>query len=255
MIPIVLTKMNFCCNLSRKLVFLCSYLGGLDFRHLYIEQGTGQITFLIRHLRTPGQVHDLLLFVLSWLQNCAGMSFAVLEHPSHPLPHLEGHWLVSLRQFLSFINGSIEITDLSIPSLQRSKDFYLMDTALNSNRFFAAEICKVNLCCLFLSVTMVCDICNACGSHLITEIRTGKLSATPSLPKGPIVKQDRPGQTSWSLWRRLLSLFSDNCNILHQSLRSWTSSGKHLQRSRPFLYSLLLSTYSIAATTTPSKPA
>jgi hypothetical protein len=168
MIPIVLTKMIFCRNLSRKLVFLCSYFGGLDFRQLYIEQGTGQITFLIRHLRTPGQVHDLLLIVLSWLQNCAGVSFAMLEHPSYPLPHLEGHWLVSLPQFLSFINGSIEITDLSIPALQRSNDFYLMETALNSNHFSAAEICKVNLCRLFLSVTTASDICNARGSHLIT---------------------------------------------------------------------------------------
>jgi hypothetical protein len=50
MIPIVLTKMNSCRNLLRKLVFLCSYFGGLGFRHLYIEQGTGQIAFLVRHL-------------------------------------------------------------------------------------------------------------------------------------------------------------------------------------------------------------
>jgi hypothetical protein len=50
MIPIFLTKMNYCRNLLRKPVFLCSYFGGLDFRHLYIEQGTGKVTFLIRHL-------------------------------------------------------------------------------------------------------------------------------------------------------------------------------------------------------------
>jgi hypothetical protein len=246
MIPIVLTKMNFCRNLLRKLVFLCSYFGGLDFRHLYIEQGTGQITFLIRHLRTPGQVHDLLLIVLSWLQNYAGVSFALLEHPSYLLPHLEGHCLVPYCQFLSFINGSIEITNLSIPALQRSNDFYLMETALNSNRFSPAEICKVNLCRLFLSVTTASDICNARGSHLITGIRTGEPSSTPSRPKGPTVKQARPDKTLWSLWRRLLSLFSDNRNRLHQSLHSWTSSGEHLRQSWPFLYSPSRSTYSSA---------
>jgi hypothetical protein len=147
--------MNFCRNFSCKLVFLCSFFGGLDFRHLYLEQGTGQITFLIRHLRTPSQIQDLLLIVLSWLQNCAGVSYAVLEHPSLPLPHLEGHWLVSLCQFLSFINGAIKITDLSIPLPQRSNNFYLMESALNSNRLTAAEICKVNLCCLYLGVTTV----------------------------------------------------------------------------------------------------
>jgi hypothetical protein len=97
MIPIVLAKMRYCRNISRKLVFLCSYFGGLGFRNLYIEQGTGQITFIIHHLRTPGQVHDLLLIVLSWLQNCAGVGFPVLERPSYPLTHLEGHWLISAR--------------------------------------------------------------------------------------------------------------------------------------------------------------
>jgi hypothetical protein len=40
-----------------------------------------------------------------------------------------------------------------------------------------------------------------------------------------------------SSWRRLLSLFSNNHNKLHKSLRLWTSSGQHLCRSWPFLYS------------------
>jgi uncharacterized Fe-S radical SAM superfamily protein PflX len=113
MIPIVLAKMRYCRNISRKLVFLCSYFGGLDFRHLYIKQSTGQIPFIIRHLRTPGQVHDLLLIVLSWLQNCAGAGFPVLERSSYPLPHLEGHWLISAREILSFIDGALKSTDLT----------------------------------------------------------------------------------------------------------------------------------------------
>jgi hypothetical protein len=102
MIPIVLAKMRFYRNILQKLVFLCSYFGGLDFRHLYIEQGTGQIVFLIRHLRTPGQVHDLLIMVLSWLQNCAGVGFPVFKRPNYPLPHLPssppGGPLANIRQ-------------------------------------------------------------------------------------------------------------------------------------------------------------
>jgi hypothetical protein len=130
MIPIVLAQMRYCRNISRKLVFICSFFGGLDFRHLYIEQGTGQILFIIRHLRTPGQVHDLLLIVLSWLQNCAGVGFPVLERPSFPLPHLEGHWLSSVREFLDYINGALEIIDISIQPTQRNGDFYLMEKTI-----------------------------------------------------------------------------------------------------------------------------
>jgi hypothetical protein len=134
MITIVLAKMRCCRNISRKLVFLCSSFGGLDFRHFYIEQGTGQLLFIIRHLRTPGKEHDLLLIVLSWLQNCAGVGFPVLERPSFPLLHLvEGHWLFSVREFLDYINGALEIINIPIQSTQRNGDFYLMEKPSSPN--------------------------------------------------------------------------------------------------------------------------
>jgi hypothetical protein len=146
MIPIVHAKMRYCPNISRKLVFLCSSFGGLNFRHLYIEQGTGQILFIIRHLQTPGQVHDLLLIVLSWLQNCAGVGFPVLEQPSFPLPHLEGHRLTSVREFLNYINGALEIIDVPIHPLQQNGDFFLTEKSVESKRFTPAETKRVNLC-------------------------------------------------------------------------------------------------------------
>jgi hypothetical protein len=177
--------------------------------------------------------------------------------PCSNIPHiiLSRTSKATVRQFLSFINGSIDITDLSIPSLQRSNDFYLMDTALNSNRFASAEICKVNLCRLFLSVTTVSNICNARGSHLITGIRTGEPSATPSLPKGPTVKQKTDPT-------KRCGLYGDaSCPY---SATTATDSTNHCARGHPqgntsdgagLFSTLLCSTYSIAATTTPLKPA
>jgi hypothetical protein len=133
MIPIVLAKTQYGCNILGKLVFLCFYFGGLDFRHLYIEQGTGQITFIIHHLPTPSQVHDLLIIVLSWLQNCAGVRFPVFERPSFPLPHLEGHWLILARESLSFIDEALKIPDLTIHPTQQNGDFYLMEKTFSPN--------------------------------------------------------------------------------------------------------------------------
>jgi hypothetical protein len=52
-----------------------------------------------------------------------------------------------------------------------------------------------------------------------------------------MVKQDRPNEASWSIWRRLLSLFSSTNDKLHQSLQSWTSFGNSLWQQWPFLCS------------------
>jgi hypothetical protein len=105
--------MSYCSNTSRILTFLCSFYGGIDFRDLRLEQGIGQITFLIRHLRTPGQVCNLLAIVLSWFQFCAGVGYPVFLQPERPLPHLEGHWLVCIRNLLAHIDGALEMTKLT----------------------------------------------------------------------------------------------------------------------------------------------
>jgi hypothetical protein len=68
MTPVILSKLGICQNTSRKLCFLSSYYGGLDLRDLYVEQGIGQLQFIIRNLCSPGMVGSLLFTVLVWFQ-------------------------------------------------------------------------------------------------------------------------------------------------------------------------------------------
>jgi hypothetical protein len=121
--------------------------------------------------------------------------------------------------------------------MQRNGDFYLMEKTVESQRFTPAETSRVNLCCLYLGATTVSDISNANGSHLASSVCKGHRSSQQSTPKGPMVKQDRPDEGSWTLWRRLLSLFCSTDDKLHRSLTSWTSTGDLLRRHWPFLYS------------------
>jgi hypothetical protein len=111
--------MGYCFNTSRTL--LCSFYGVIGFHDMQLEQGIGQITFLIRHLRTPGQVCDLLDIVLSWFQFCAGVGYPVFLQPQQPLPQLEGHCLVCIQHFLAHIDGALELTKLHIHPLQRTR--------------------------------------------------------------------------------------------------------------------------------------
>jgi hypothetical protein len=143
-VPVVLSKMGYCSNSSRILTFLCSFYGGIDFRDLRLEQGIEQITFLIRHLCTPGQVCDLLAIVLSWFQFCAGVGYLVFLQPERPLPHLEGHWLVCIRNFLAHIDGALKMTKTYIQPLQRMSDSFLMDTACNSGLFTPAKLKRLS---------------------------------------------------------------------------------------------------------------
>ena len=165
--------MGFCSNTSRILTYLCSSYGGLDFRDLRLEQGIGQITFLIRHLRTPGQVCDLLHIVLSWFQFCAGVGYPVFFQPERQLPHLEGHWLVSIRKYLAHIDGALELTNTHIQSLQRTGDSFLMDKACRSGLFTPAELKRLNYCRLYLNALTLSDVTDAKGNRFAPGILDG----------------------------------------------------------------------------------
>jgi hypothetical protein len=111
-----------------------------------------------------------------------------------------------------------------------------MDKIVESQRFTPAETNGVSLCRLYLGVTTLSDISKANGTHLTSGIRKGQRSSQQSKPKGPMVKQDRPDEASWTPWRRLLSLFSSTNDKLYRSLKSWTYLGDLLRRDWTFLY-------------------
>jgi hypothetical protein len=107
MISITLQKMGYSRSTSRALAFGPSYYGGLDYRDLRVEQGIDQIQLVIRHLRTrDSQAGALLRITLRSLQHTAGVGFPILARPAVPIPHLDGHWVRSLRSFLESINGN-----------------------------------------------------------------------------------------------------------------------------------------------------
>ena len=243
MTPVLLTKLGVCQNTSRQLCFLSSYYGGLDLRDLYIEQGCGQVEFILRHLRSPGMTGVLLKIVLGWFQFNAGVSYPVLADPAPALPHLEGNWLCSVRSFLSSIHGSLELADDHIQPIQRLRDQYLMDLA-TPGFFNNQEIIGINLCTLHFNALLLSDITNAAGSRILPGILAGTILASQSHPTGPKVKQPSPDARAWTAWRKLLRRISDYHGHLHPShtLGPWNKSGSDLRRRWPFLHSPALNT-------------
>jgi hypothetical protein len=106
--PIVSLTLN-CMHHSKPtaqvLVFGPRHFGRLEFGTLETMQGAGKHILLIRHLRTPGQPHNLLLIVLDRLQYMAGVGFNIMEDTKTSIPHLEGTWPPTARAYMGQISG------------------------------------------------------------------------------------------------------------------------------------------------------
>ena len=195
-----LQKCGFVSSMKRAIVFGSRRSGGLGFRHPYTEQGIAHITKLFQTLRTPGQTCHLLLICIQEWQLNSGMSFPLLEYPSRPCPHLEGQWLTSTRLFLASIKGSISVSDsYTLPPL-REHDRHLMDILVASTKFSTKRMQRLNYCRLFLQVTLLSEITNTAGTHLLSDFWCGLgPRPSPSLCRYP--RQGCPSSLVWSEWR------------------------------------------------------
>jgi hypothetical protein len=172
----IFAKCGFNRNTKHLILFGPSHLGGASFRHLYTEQGIGQIQSFIKHWRSSTQPGQLLRIAVSWTQYVAGTGVSFLTDISSPLPHLESKWLASLRTFLSTISGSIEVDDNIVQPLQRLHDCYLMDTVVSASHFSPKQIRLIHYCCLYLQVLTLSDITLANGISLDPAIYNGTRS-------------------------------------------------------------------------------
>ena len=131
----------------------------------------------IRNRRLNSIVGKLLRIAVGWFQQQVGMSYSIMERVSVVLPHLESKWLSSLREFLASIDCTLQVDDASIPTLQRHHDTHIMDCILDSKRFTAAEIRRLNYCRLYLQAQTLSDLVDLNGLYLYKT----KLDGKPSL--------------------------------------------------------------------------
>jgi hypothetical protein len=72
--------------------------GGANFRHLYMQQGVGQVTLFMKHWRQPdSMIGKLLKCAVAWAQLNAGISYSIFQRVHEDIPHLKSKWLASMR--------------------------------------------------------------------------------------------------------------------------------------------------------------
>ena len=220
---------------SRAVVFGPAHLGGMEFFHLYDEQGYGQVSTFLKFWRSP-QTHpgEVLRIAVAWAQYCAGTSWSILRDTSTSLPHLESSWLASLRQYLKDIEANLELDETHIPALQCEGDRHIMDAVLANPTFKPFQVRLVNYCRLYLRVVTVADIASAKGDTIDPGMLQGSPNAVNVNSAWCHVHQQRPGPSAWACWRKACRLFATRNGDIIDPLGDWTVEPGTTQRSYPF---------------------
>jgi hypothetical protein len=117
------------------------------------------------------------LIALHWAQLQSGCHTPLLQDPTVSAPHLESHYISSLREFLASINGSIVTEHSYTIPLQRVHDRAIIDVVISSNLFTPTECKIINYCRMFLRVHSIADLTLAGGKHIDPSL----LALDPSL--------------------------------------------------------------------------
>ena len=231
---ILIARCGFNRKTKREIIYGPTNLGGANFRSLYSIQGIGQVAAFLKYWRSPSQAGKLLRIAVAWTQYSIGTSVSFLTDTTTPLPHMEVKWLQSLREYLRYVQGSIQLDNAYIPSLERAHDHHIMDAIIQSNQFTPQEIKQLNHCRLYLQAVTISDITTAKGDYLDQYMIQGNLShPSSSVTTWHHFTQQCPQQDSWDLWRRANQLWSDNHGQLHQHLTTWLQPISKQRRQWP----------------------
>jgi len=117
-----------------KVLFAGDKYGGLNLPNLYVDQGYGQLTLLIAHLKLEDDTGKLVLSFLSHLQLYVGSTTPIFKLSFTPYAKWVGlNWIMSIWSFTSMMNAVLEIEHQWVPSLQPQHDVSIIDVALGLN--------------------------------------------------------------------------------------------------------------------------
>jgi hypothetical protein len=210
----------------------------MGWRHMHYEQGIQHVLILIKHLRTPGHFQSLLQISPRWYQLLAGVSFASLEYPAIPLPHLDHAFLNCSRLFLAQCRAKPVIPSVPIKPLFRPHDSFIVE-AVGTLKHTKGQAEQVNCCCLFLQADLLSEIATLSGTTI--DIRAWK-GTERLLSRHDWPRQGRPDKVAWRLWRRtLIKLFcyepdgntlASLPSVLVRPLGKWLPESRAFQRAR-----------------------
>ena len=209
-------------NMARAVRYAPYYMGGANFKQLYLEQGTQVTKQIYKYLNSPiTTLGQMLAMTVSWTQAFLGTSKLFLTHPQYPTPPTGPSLLLDLRQFLKDIDGSLRLKDPPISHPLRVHDRHIMDIALQQTLWSDKHLKQINACRRYLQAQTLADICTGAGTRVLPQALTGV--EEPELHKIRIAtfNQQKPGKHAWRTWQRFLFTITNKSGVLQQPLGKW----------------------------------
>ena len=116
----ILPALGYNRHFPRAVVYGSPHFGGLNFKHLYVEQGAQHVLQFLKFYRYNNSIGQILRISLRWIRLIAGFSFCPLQRPNNNYYHIQDNWFRTLITFLYECRGSIETSDKLITFSQSS---------------------------------------------------------------------------------------------------------------------------------------
>jgi hypothetical protein len=179
--------------------------GGLSLPDIYDDQGIGQLSLFIGHLKLGDENGRLILSTLSHMQLSIGSHQPFLNTPFTVYGKLvEPNWITSIWFYANSKNIKIDVEQQWLPTLEREGDTTIIDTALTFN-LTNLQLRQINTCRIYLQVITISDITTANGRYILPHIVKGQQSED-RISKLHWPKTCRP--THWVAWKRFLQYIS-----------------------------------------------
>jgi hypothetical protein len=172
-LPKIISKCGYNRNTSRAALGGPANLIGGGIIPLVATTGAGEVLHFIKNWRTPNKdIGKVLRIVYGWCQYQAGVSFPLLERPAESITYLQGKVILSLREYLSKIDGKLKLDKTYIRKKLRTNDSAIMDIVRQVG-FTAVQEYRINCVRLFLGVMYFSKICSIDGTTIRDGITTG----------------------------------------------------------------------------------
>ena len=165
-IPSLLHAIGFAKTTPRALVHGDPSKMGIGIQHLFAEQGTQKIKYVIKKLREDTQSATILKIYLGWAQHINGTSCQILQKPFIINPYLHNEqWLQTLIEYLQASDMELSTSFLKPCVIKRRNNYVLGDTIIHSN-FTNKDKIMLNRCRLFIQAETLSDISTSNGCQI-----------------------------------------------------------------------------------------
>ena len=155
-------------------------------------------------------VGKTLCVAMSWTQYSAPFPYPILSNTTQDLSYVKGRTILATRKYLNECHGMIHLdtTYVQHPKQMNGVSIMHLVNTQTTPKVTINQKEKINCVQIYLGVNYISEICTVDGTGFVPGILEGdesQLNYQTTLTKP---YQEKPGDNSWMLWRRILKMLT-----------------------------------------------